>query len=135
MADEESAAGPVPAARRLISRITRRADYLAANSGIRVPLPPFVLLVKPTASGAGDACSVARVGFTTSRRVGNAVQRNRARRRLREAARLAMPELAVAGADHVFIARAQPAELPFDELLGFVRKALAKARRKLETPA
>lgn len=109
-----------------IQRIRVRRDFLAANAGVRVPLPPFVLLVKPTELG------VARTGFTVSKKVGNSVARNRARRRLREVARLTMPELAMASADHVFIARPQPAELPFDELLAYTRKALGKARRKLE---
>jgi ribonuclease P protein component len=84
------------------------------------------LLVKPGAS------PVSRAGFTVSKKVGNAVVRNRARRRLREAARLTMPELAIVGADHVFIARAAEVERPFELLLADTRAALAKARRKLE---
>lgn len=139
MTDETIAAGPVPAAfhsasdasvaRISIERIKVRRDFLAANSGIRVPMPPFVLLVKPTTLG------VSRTGFTVSKKVGNAVVRNRARRRLREAARFAMPGLAIPSADHIFIARPQTSEIPFEELLELTRKALAKARRKLETPA
>ncbi|MCG2839886.1 ribonuclease P protein component [Sandaracinobacter sp. RS1-74] len=144
MADESFTAGPVPAvlvpaappgapsaapARIAISRITRRRDFLAANGGIRVPLPPFVLLVKPTGLG------VSRAGFTVSKKIGNSVARNRARRRLREVARLSMPELAVPSADHVFIARSLPEEMPFEQLLAFARKALTKARAKLEAAA
>lgn len=89
-------------------------------------MPPFVLLVKKT--GLGQA----RVGFTVSRKVGNAVARNRARRRLREVARLTMAEGALPSADHVFIARPQPVEPAFGDLLGLARKALQKARRRLE---
>ena len=145
MPDESIAAGPVPAAFPFspthddggegvepggrVERIKVRRDFLAANNGIRVPLPPFVLLVKPTGLG------VSRSGFTVSKKVGNAVARNRARRRLREVARLSMAELAIPSADHVFIARPQQAELPFDELLAFARKALARAQRKLEESA
>ena len=146
MPDESIAAGPVPAAfpfapdaraapirgaekSKGVERIKVRRDFLAANGGIRVPLPPFVLLEKPTDLG------VSRSGFTVSKKVGNSVARNRARRRLREVARLSMPELAIPSADHVFIARPQQAELPFDELLAFARKALVKARRKLEEAA
>lgn len=143
MPEEMIAAGPVPAALHSVSgesepavaldrirveRIRVRRDFLAANSGIRVPMQPFVLLVKPTTLG------VSRTGFTVSKKVGNAVVRNRARRRLREVARLAMPGLAVPSADHVFIARPQTEETPFEELLQLTRTALAKARRKLERP-
>ncbi|WP_199553268.1 ribonuclease P protein component [Sandaracinobacteroides hominis] len=138
MPDETVAAGPVPAAFHSVSgesaasvaidRIRVRRDFLSANSGIRVPMPPFVLLVKPTALG------VSRSGFTVSKKVGNAVARNRARRRLREVARLAMPSLAIPSADHVFIARPQKDETPFEELLDLTRKALTKARRKLDRP-
>ena len=139
MAEDMIAAGPAPAAFPSVpdariseargERIRVRRDFLAANNGIRVPLPPFVLLVQPTGLG------VSRSGFTVSKKVGNSVVRNRARRRLREVARLSMPELAVPSADHVFIARPQQTELPFDELLAFARKALVKARRKLEGAA
>ncbi len=132
MADDILAAGPVPAAFpsvTAVARITLRRDFLAANSGIRVPMPAFVLLVKPTGLG------IPRTGFTVSKKIGNAVARNRAKRRLREVARLSMPELAVPSADHIFIARPQDAELPFDELLALARKALGKAHRKLEGAA
>ena len=133
MAETLIAAGPGPAAfpsvrTPSIGRMKLRRDFLTANAGVRVPMPPFVLLVMRTDLG------LPRAGFTVSKKVGNAVVRNRARRRLREAARLAMPELAVPSADHVFIARRQDAELPFDELLAITRKALEKAHKRLDAP-
>lgn len=131
MPEDINAVGPGPAAfpsvlPMAVARITQRRDFLAANNGARVPMPGFVLLVKPTELG------VARTGFTVSKKVGNAVVRNRAKRRLREVARLSVPELGVPSADHVFIARPQDAELPFEELLALARKALGKAHRRLE---
>jgi ribonuclease P protein component len=120
------AAVAIPSVRpQPIGRMKLRRDFLAANAGVRVPMPPFVLLVMRTDLG------LPRAGFTVSKKVGNAVARNRARRRLREAARLTMPDLAVPSADHIFIARRQEAELPFEELLAITRKALEKARKRL----
>ncbi len=92
-------------------------------------MPGFVLLVRP----AGHPSP--RVGFTVSRKVGNAVVRNRARRRLREVARDLIPVHGIAGADHVFIARARQPEAPFDQLGREVEQALGKAKRRLEKQA
>ena len=120
-ADATGDAPPAPP-----GKLRKRREFLSANSGIRVPMPDFILLVNPA---GGD---VPRVGFTVSRKVGNAVVRNRARRRLRELARRLVPVLGVPGADHVFIARAREAETPFFELAAAMEKALGKARRRLE---
>jgi ribonuclease P protein component len=101
--------------------IRARADFLRANSGIRIVTPAFILLVHPS----GRDC--ARVGFTVSRKVGGAVARNRAKRRLREVARLAMRTGPVLPADHVFIARPMEAERPFAALLRDAEGALRRA--------
>lgn len=106
-------------------RIRRRADFLAANAGARIVTDGFILLVQPTDLG------MPRTGFTVSRKVGNAVARNRARRRLREMARAVMPLAAIPSADHVFIARPRETEVPFSNLLADGEKALKRAARKL----
>ena len=64
------------------------------------------------------------VGFTATRKVGGAVVRNRAKRRLREAARLLLPELASPGFDYVFIARGGVTTRPWPRLLDDVKSAL-----------
>lgn len=69
---------------------------------------------------------VIRIGFTTSRKVGNAVARNRARRRLREAARLVLPAAAAAGWDYVLIGRRSTLSRPFADLLGDLRSSLGR---------
>ncbi len=107
-----------------LARVKKRQDFLAANSGARVVTPAFILLVSPNSAGQP------RLGFTTSRKVGNAVARNRARRRLREVARAALADAKPLAADHIFIARALPAERPYAALLADARDALARAARK-----
>jgi ribonuclease P protein component len=107
------------------ARLRQRRDFLAANQGVRIVTPAFILLVRPNGTAR------ARFGFTVSRRIGNAVARNRARRRLREMARLAIGTHAIPGADHVFIARPQPAERPFAVLMEDARTALARAASRL----
>lgn len=119
-----------------VKRVLRRADFLAADryartsSGARIVTPAFILLVNRR-DGA-ETQAETRVGFTVSKRLGNAVRRNRARRRLREMARQILPEHAIAGADHIFIARPLPEERDFEQLLDDARQSLRKAARKLQ---
>jgi ribonuclease P protein component len=91
--------------------------------------PAFILLVQP--NGGTDP----RVGFTVSRKLGNAVARNRAKRRLREAARHVLGTHAVAGADHVLIARPLVPERPFPLLLADLEAAVTRAARRLAAAA
>jgi ribonuclease P protein component len=65
-------------------------------------------------------------GFTATRKIGNAVVRNRAKRRLREAARLLLPQLGRPGYDYVFIARQGADERPWPRLLDDVKSALVR---------
>ena len=76
----------------------------------------------------------ARVGFTVTKKVGSAVIRNRARRRLREAARIALAEAALPGCDYVLIARAGTISRPYPELVGDLKSALAALAAKSRAP-
>ena len=112
---------PVPP--RTAPRLTRRAEFLkVAASGNRVATHGLVLQI--LARGDGEP---ARLGFTVTKKVGNAVVRNRTRRRLKEAARLLLRHTPVVGADLVLIGRDATRRRPFDELTDDLRRALRRA--------
>ena len=71
-----------------------------------------------------DGGAVIRAGFTATKRIGNAVVRNRAKRRLREAVRRLLPLHGRCGHDYVFIARGGTAKRPWERLLDDVKSAL-----------
>lgn len=73
-----------------------------------------------------------RLGFTASRKVGNAVARNRARRRLREAARAVLPGEGRTGTDYVLICREATLSRGFEELKGDIALGLRKVSARLE---
>jgi len=108
-----------------LRRLVRRSEFLAANAGKRVPMPGFVLLIRARA----DEDPVMGVGFTVTKKIGNAVVRNRMKRRFRALAREILPEAGVAGADHVLIGRSGGLERDYALLGSELRKALAKATR------
>jgi ribonuclease P protein component len=102
--------------------LKQRKDFLAAARAQRMATPSFVLQWRDR----GDD-EPARVGFTCSKKVGNAVARNRAKRRLREIARLDLMPVAKPGRDYVLIGRRDvTAARPFEDLREDLRRALAK---------
>ncbi len=92
-------------------------------------MPGLVLQLR-VRSGADDTGKEARVGFTASRRVGGAVQRNRAKRRLREAARAVLENGARANFDYVIIARRAVLSRSFDAVLDDLKTAAARLHKK-----
>ncbi|MCH8918383.1 MAG: ribonuclease P protein component [Proteobacteria bacterium] len=105
-----------------LSRLKRRPEFLAvAGSGVKAAAPGLVLQARPRDQG-GDI----RVGFTATRRVGGAVQRNRAKRRLRAAAEAVLPGAAAPGCDYVLIARRATLDRPFAALVRDLTGALKR---------
>ena len=102
-----------------IQRLTTRAQFVAAARGRSTSKGAVVVQSLPREDQAGI-----RAGFTATRKVGGAVVRNRAKRRLREAARLLLPLHGVVGRDYVFIARGGTASRPWARLLDDVKSAL-----------
>ncbi len=105
-----------------IERLKTRPQFLAAAKGVSMPRGGVVI----QALDRGDGDPTIKVGFTATRRVGGAVVRNRAKRRLREAARRLVPEYGRPGHDYVLIARMGTAERPWDRLLDDVKTALIR---------
>lgn len=88
-------------------------------------MPGFVLIVRDRE----DADATMRIGITVSKKVGNAVIRNRMKRRFRALAREVLPETGLPGADHVLIGRNGGIERDFADLKAELAKALARVKR------
>ena len=104
-----------------LSTISKRADFLAANRGLRVARPGFVLLAHPN-GGRGT-----RFGITVTKKVGNAVVRNRMKRRFRELLWAALPEGGLPDHDYILIGRDGGVERDFAALRTELAAALTRA--------
>jgi ribonuclease P protein component len=113
----------------MISVLTKRADFLAANAGTRNARAGFVLLTRPN-GGQGI-----RFGITVTKKIGNAVVRNRMKRRFRELLRAALPTQGLADHDHVLIGRAGGIERDFHRMADELAQALQRAREGKGDPA
>lgn len=112
-------------------RLKTRAEFLAVRRGRRLNGPFFLV-----EAWRRRADGPARFGLTVTRKVGNAVVRNRIRRRLREAIRLHGGAAMVPGVDYVIVARREVLDLPFEALAGELSRRVAKARGlELTAPA
>ncbi len=113
----------------MISVLTKRADFLSANSGIRNARAGFVLLTRPN-DGQGM-----RYGITVTKKIGNAVVRNRMKRRFRELLRAALPTQGLPDHDHVLIGRAGGVERDFHTMADELDRALERAREGRGDPS
>jgi ribonuclease P protein component len=113
---------------RALERLRQRADFLAAATGAKAPVSGFVLQALDRREDGP-----VRVGFTVSKKVGNSVERNRVRRRLREMVRLAPRMSLRPGHDYVLIGRRAALDLPFDRLAEDFSLAIGRVHAGGET--
>lgn len=116
-----------------LNRLKRRSQFLrTASAGLKWVTPGVIVQARrrgtakedlPVGAGAG-------VGFTVSKKVGNAVERNRARRRLRAAAEDVVGRRGAAGFDYVLIGRKETLKRPFADLIGDLDQAISGIGRK-----
>ena len=112
-----------------LARIKRRSDFLRVAGARRKWVAPGLILQARRQAPDDQTTSPAaqsRVGFTVSRKVGNAVKRNRARRRLRAAVDMVLPKLAADGIDFVVIGRGATLSRSFPALVKDLETALAR---------
>jgi ribonuclease P protein component len=116
-----------------LARLKTRGEFLRVAAGrVRAVRPGLILQAAPRlAQIAGESEAALRVGFTASRRVGNAVARNRAKRRLRAAAETLLARQGKPGIDYVLIARAETGARPYAQLLADLEGALRQIARPL----
>jgi ribonuclease P protein component len=113
-----------------LGRLLRRAEFQRVSRGRRIPTETFTLQSRRREGTKTEAFSGARVGLTVTRSVGRAVERNRVRRRLKEALRVAQPLEAEGDHDYVLMARREALGRRFAALVDDVRTAFLAARRR-----
>ena len=104
-----------------MERLRQRADFLAAASGRKIATAAFVLQARARTAGGP-----VRIGFTVSRKVGTAVERNRVRRRLKEVVKRAAEGRLLGGHDYVLVGRRTALQRPFDRMVEEFETALQR---------
>lgn len=113
-----------------LQRLTKRAQFLHVRAGVRAARPNVLVEARRRAETGPMG-----VGFTASKKVGGAVIRNRAKRRLREAARQLLPAHGLSGVDYVLVARQSTPDADWAALLDDLKSALIRLAADLQTGA
>jgi ribonuclease P protein component len=113
-----------------LQKLTKRAQFLFVRQGARASRPTVMVEARRRAENGAIG-----LGLTATKKIGSAVIRNRARRRLREAARQVLPELGLPGVDYVLVARQHTPDAPWAALLDDLGNALIRLRADLTASA
>jgi len=117
-----------------VVRLTRRPQFLFVRAGESYRTKSMVVQARkrPAKASSGDIASPDHIGegFTATKKIGNAVARNRAKRRLRAASHQLLPRYGVCGVDYVFIARQGTGTLAWARLLDDMESALVSLRKQ-----
>jgi ribonuclease P protein component len=123
-------ARPVRSMTAGLVKLKTRADFVRVAAGRRRAVRQSFILLAARRPSSDDNRGIVRVGFTASRKVGNAVVRNRTKRRLRAIAAAVLPGKGRPGMDYVLVARAWPRERPYAQLLADLEAALRQLDRQ-----
>jgi ribonuclease P protein component len=115
---------------QVLPRLTKRVEFQRVSRGRRASVETFTLQSRRREEAGEEAHSGPRVGLTVTKSVGGAVERNRVRRRLKEALRAAAPLEAESDHDYVLMARREALGRRFEALVDDVRTAFRAARRR-----
>ncbi len=115
-----------------IEAIRKRADFLAANRGKRFVTNSFVLLAHRRRTDHPIPAEMIRYGITVTKKIGNAVVRNRMKRRFRALLAQVLPDNGLAGVDHIMIGRKANKEADFAALRADLEKGLRYLAKKLD---
>ena len=113
-----------------VARLKRRPEFLAVAASRRRWVAPGLILQAARRPEDSELPPAPRIGFTASRKVGIAVRRNRARRRLKAAAEAVLPKAGQPGFDYVVVARTETLTRPFAELVADLETALARVHER-----
>ena len=115
----------------LLEKITKRPDYVEMRNSYKVSMPGFILQGKSRSVDTSVNSTVSRYGLTCSKRIGNAVKRNRAKRRLRSVVMAILPYSGLEGWDYVLIGKTNSTEnISFDILKANLTTALREIHQK-----
>lgn len=129
--EKAGAQGTKPADfKKPIAVIRKRPDFVAANRGKRFVTPGFVLLVHKRRNSQNVDDQAVRYGITVTKKIGNAVARNRMKRRFRALIAKTLPKYGIIGADHILIGRKQEREPNFERMQVDLEKGLKLLAKK-----